>query len=107
LRVAVSTGAPPHCQPRNGTRQQTVHRAKRQLFSDQLAHGMTVQVAKRDSTKRDRQRLASRVSALARKDWQESRECHDLRDGALEKADHEARRESRQQVHLQPAMAQS
>src|SRR5262249_1051071 len=65
---------------------------------------MAVQVPKRDSAKRDRQRLASRVAPLAAKDGQESRQRHNLRDGALEKADHEARCESGQQVHLQPAM---
>src|SRR5215475_7461188 len=66
---------------------------------------MPVQVPKRHSAKRDRQSLASRVAALARKDRQEGGQCHDLRDGALEKADHEAGYESGQQVHLQPPMA--
>src|SRR6516165_3018203 len=102
--IAASTGVPPHCQASDGTRQQTIHCAKGQLLLDQLAHGIAIQVPKRDSAKRDRQRLASRVAALARKDRQESRQRHDLRDGALEKAYHEARCESSQQVHLQPGM---
>ena len=45
--VAASTGAPPHRHARDRARQQTIHCAKGQLLPDQLAHGMIVQVPKR------------------------------------------------------------
>jgi hypothetical protein len=106
VRVVLVGGDDEHAQRRHQSGKGAVERTQRCFLGHQRAFGSGLQFAQRHPAQGHRQRLAAGVAGLSREYRQEQREDHQPVDGVLENRHHRAGNEGRQQVDLQPGMAE-
>ena len=107
LRLALRAGDDQHADAGGHADERAVQQAEQRLLRDQPARVAVPELAEREAAQRHGERLAAGVARLAGEHRQEHREHHQPVDRALEEADDRGGEEGREQVELQPRVAEA
>ena len=100
-------GVEPHRRAGDDPDHSAVEKPETRLLEDELARRQRPQLSQREPPQGDRERLAARVAGLASEDRKERGKHDDAIDGVLEDPDHGGRHEGRQEVELEPGVAEA